>query len=945
MAPASDPWQWTVDDVVSTLCQSRELWNDRPGSTLPDTVTLERSLRDNDVNGSTLLNDVTKDVLRDDFGIASLGQRSAITWAIEQLRDRSDLYLTEQRRSTTRQQSYFSLAAPVAGFKREWNSAFPETPVASNSGDLFRTVSEAPPSGGANTPVIGSNLRPNEVAVQDQEGRKRRKLDLRIAQPQDAATGEQQISAVEKTFQDYSKNKGLRYLSSKIAVDRLFFGTTKFGEELLDDEHTSTPQDPLDPQNFNLSFISTRAAGAQQFVASRLQHFLGKRRQQEFVTRRGNKALMIHPYVQTTPTKSARKAVMLVESINGQAVTTKDDTIHVQQDLPHDGDSNSSDNQWDFLLKWQDKEKQYDSTDIFDTAIQSVKSDDISEGLAGELLEEESEHDGTMNQATVSELIDETLHAYAEEWRSDENHVDDRKAWKVWQKDSRKYSRSQRIDFAKSLIRSFDSRIRDQKSYLLRDTYKNAHEVRKCCENSRVTVEDRELEKFKIEVLKRSQPPPKPRGQPVRKVKSKPTQSADGDDIVIDIESEDDVSDFIEEDDFPGPSDERPASVVEDNDHEVTPALDPAPISNDSHVDVGVDSTTTTIVNEHGQLPETEAIDSLSANPKTNALQSGDDQAIQTASANIIRSNASEKSERPGNAIPALLGNVNEADIEDWDMTDIEEESQRTKLLLKLLLSLHADQYQSLRSHVIASGRSIVVANIYDALKVFAKHASTIPSTTDFDLTLKLAHLFFAWHECRYEEWLTVQSSTAQNMLDSAAIGRSIADFMTLIVAIFERFPRPLGLDSDGDLNTPQPPNPALSEDEGEDLSDDSEEEPPFNSPRKVVKVDPKAQLRRQKARKREIQSQAATQRLLQSQSQDLSLDDGGPLILLNVEEEDEHAQVFISPYIARKMQPHQVEGVRFMWREVVTGATSEKDGGEGCLLAHTMGLGKTMQA
>ena len=38
-----------------------------------------------------------------------------------------------------------------------------------------------------------------------------------------------------------------------------------------------------------------------------------------------------------------------------------------------------------------------------------------------------------------------------------------------------------------------------------------------------------------------------------------------------------------------------------------------------------------------------------------------------------------------------------------------------------------------------------------------------------------------------------------------------------------------------------------------------------------------------------------------------------------------------------RSIFPHQVEGVQFMWKEVVKA-------NEGCLLAHTMGLGKTMQ-
>ncbi|KOS37128.1 hypothetical protein ACN38_g12094 [Penicillium nordicum] len=46
-----------------------------------------------------------------------------------------------------------------------------------------------------------------------------------------------------------------------------------------------------------------------------------------------------------------------------------------------------------------------------------------------------------------------------------------------------------------------------------------------------------------------------------------------------------------------------------------------------------------------------------------------------------------------------------------------------------------------------------------------------------------------------------------------------------------------------------------------------------------------------------------------------------------------------LDPFIGRRIQPHQLHGVQFMFREIV-----ENKRPEGCLLAHTMGLGKTMQ-
>lgn len=59
--------------------------------------------------------------------------------------------------------------------------------------------------------------------------------------------------------------------------------------------------------------------------------------------------------------------------------------------------------------------------------------------------------------------------------------------------------------------------------------------------------------------------------------------------------------------------------------------------------------------------------------------------------------------------------------------------------------------------------------------------------------------------------------------------------------------------------------------------------------------------------------------------------------IVVNTGKLDDQNFVYLNPKIGKCIQPHQVEGVRFLWREVVAGS-------QGCLLAQTMGLGKTMQ-
>ena len=125
----------------------------------------------------------------------------------------------------------------------------------------------------------------------------------------------------------------------------------------------------------------------------------------------------------------------------------------------------------------------------------------------------------------------------------------------------------------------------------------------------------------------------------------------------------------------------------------------------------------------------------------------------------------------------------------------------------------------------------------------------------------------------------------------------------------------------------------------------DSEGEPGDKiSPRKGrthgVRKSRVAEELRQVAQQRRIEGEARQQQLkLQLQSSGLSTDANG--IIINDTKKDDEDLIYINPHIGSRIKNHQIDGVRFMWRELVTVGLSAM---QGCLLAHTMGLGKTMQ-
>ncbi|CAN4112856.1 unnamed protein product [Withania somnifera] len=75
-------------------------------------------------------------------------------------------------------------------------------------------------------------------------------------------------------------------------------------------------------------------------------------------------------------------------------------------------------------------------------------------------------------------------------------------------------------------------------------------------------------------------------------------------------------------------------------------------------------------------------------------------------------------------------------------------------------------------------------------------------------------------------------------------------------------------------------------------------------------------------------------------------LGDGETGYIINVVREEGEKAVRIPRSISEKLKSHQVAGIRFMWENIIQSIRKVKSGdkGLGCILAHTMGLGKTFQ-
>ena len=91
--PESDPWNWSVDQVVYALTDTDSpLMDSNRTLSLPDLSRLATVLREQDVNGLALLTLVKDKILRDEWGMKSMSHRASILHLARVLQDQSQKY-------------------------------------------------------------------------------------------------------------------------------------------------------------------------------------------------------------------------------------------------------------------------------------------------------------------------------------------------------------------------------------------------------------------------------------------------------------------------------------------------------------------------------------------------------------------------------------------------------------------------------------------------------------------------------------------------------------------------------------------------------------------------------------------------------------------------------------------------------------------------------------
>ncbi|KAF9631225.1 hypothetical protein BFW01_g2087 [Lasiodiplodia theobromae] len=957
MATASDPLDWSVEDVVDALCKSRDWWiQGRPNAPMPDPASLEEHLREEEVNGFALLTYFTSEQkLKDGLGIKTIGRVSAVSWAIDKLREQSPKYADHLATQTAI--SAPSMVQSVAGSSTYgrpvggWLGSLPPPSEQFRTGlatptheGMLPTVLETeeemnPQPAGPVDQATMTTKRPGETIIQDASGRKKRRLALAATPTTSANTVQTQLP-----FSPSSRKS--------FPVDMVFYGDASFGQTLEED-------DDMDFQHHGKAHHILSPYIYRQFL-----HFIRNPDRREFLQENGKKITTIQPYRSALLPENRPRAVTVFEHTDKGIRATKQDALRVQSNilfdsnLPYDDDSDQQNSGWyGFAEKWKHGD---------DEILPPLGESDEEESSSYEAELDAEERERTLQQwkqpqlskEEVSTIVQQRIHELGEIWKQRKLPLRQRTARTIWRKARRPNAKRVLRTAAENEVKTIDRRLNKLKEAIVDLVWHRREDVIQQCATLEESVSQREEQLWLLSVWDLKAEPPAIKTVPRRTTKRppKPRDRDFGEESGESLDSESELDsggleDFIEQDeDVMQISPKQSATAKRRRQDEMSPELDTASMADVSDEVGSVGPITAE--DSDVDLVDAPYASSLPTTPKR--LQLPPPESAPRSTHSVIDLTAlsdgvttSDSSPIPGpsfsrpSVIPGSLISASQiqpeystiAEIEKWKFYDLEERNDKKRLVLKILrTSVGEEEYKQMREYATTVTRKTLHDQVWQTMTCLCRN-NRVRNITDQEWVglVKFARLYTCWNKVLHTPWSSPPDKLAGYIrkivekLDTPQNKHDFSSFFDFVIGILKRYPSP-----SSDVVSAHA------------TSGEEDEPAPVNTPHKrrkniVKQSDSAIKLRKSAQKRAEVQveiERAFQERAGSSQSQTDRL-------IINPGQFGTDGAIHINPSIGSRIKAHQIEGVKFMWRELVEAGHTDA---QGCLLAHTMGLGKTMQ-
>ncbi|TQB68873.1 hypothetical protein MPDQ_002646 [Monascus purpureus] len=977
MPSADDPLDWTVDQVVEFLCHSQKTpWSQSTTPPpRPDPATFEDALRSNMITGETLLNDIDKQTLREDLGLKKIGYWSTILMAIRYLRSISRKYQRQLQNPSLVEQSP-SIFVP--------EEPRVDSSVAVNGGATQPSglSTSSPPGNSVESAVPDPHLRACEHYVVDQQGRKRRKLNLEDATPQAPITDLVPKPDVISPARDKTWYIG----PNKISPAELFYPLALNDD---DEEDTFVMCSPNFP------------TGQRLFVREQLHHFYFQR-PISLGSNDGISKWAVIPYNHTS-VENNRQNYFTLYSLKDGKVTVRQENVDKWPQLStkvttqDDSTALKFSDPFSYLIqKYPVQEGNEEAYPLYgDSGSEGVYDEETWLEIENEQQEPHQGKQERLSAAEVDLIIAKCVNDMEETWHQDHQPKEERKARRLWLTARRFNSTNQQIKVISRDIFLLERRLRKIQGAIRESDYATVSELQMQCQSMQQTVFNIQVQKWRISILEQAVCPPRVVDIPKRLPAPKPKPNLeDGESLYSESDGDSgSLDDFIDDDTvingdiyngqvLPGSPPREAHNLQAEETSDILPQSHISPSSSDSdailtpsatrrksrkqstvlrqedrkawHATVPIEPGSPmhedAISPEPNNLADIECIDLTGDSPPE-----VDDLRIETPPLNpslpkmLNSAQKKVKIERgPSTSPPPDLGlsvfveisnrkttddgrlrdtktaDIDFAGISRMDWESLEERRDRRRILAKLVKGLPRAEQENMTKRIPHYISGLLRKHVLSALKAFSNHHDKIRGVDDEDqeLVKRTASLYVSWVNCKHYEQ---EGLPKKDVTEAKKDQRSFTPFhkaLTHCLVEFEKWTRSKGSGTQAEQ--------ASSGDELSALSSipHKKRKREVKESQEVKRTHETAQLRVaiQDRQKRRLERKLESMGLNNNDPTHQAVSFGNPII-------------YLDPHIGRRIKPHQLNGVQFMWRELI-----EDEKRHGCVLAHTMGLGKTMQ-
>ncbi|KAK2000928.1 SNF2 family domain-containing protein [Colletotrichum falcatum] len=936
----NDPYEWDVAQVVHELCgDEKRPWHPKLVTKRPDPVALSKALIDNDIDGETLLTyqDVMQsfDGIFQGLGLVKITHKMTFVKAVNHLRSKS--------------RGYRQFKADAAKHETGTPTDSQEAQVNGNS-DLEIPDHIAPLGSPQNrSPVRDVDVQGNSdhcippSDVLDSQALPAQELDVQVSKQIDDLKAPQVIGTGQEASEPPQKKR--RMLPVLVSTDVLGVGNAPIrtaaddvtarlygtkdtlpqppyfsmtvpakssgddGDNILAQEHAPKAYfgsnglitDRQIPKSSLVQDTGDTAEGSSSFLLFSKGLVLTGRRLQ---VSRAMRRLF----------RTNNKSLALLQSGQSPYVEPDDE----DKVLPLFGDSGDEDG--------------------YDTETREAIQDEEEE-----LQKEMDLKSQYLTPDEVERVIREEIHRMEDSWDERKLPRKQRKANEFWNK-ARRRGLIRQIASATSKLEMLSARIEKLCQEIREDEWPNETQLRRQARSLECSVEDRKTERWLLDVL-RGHEPPRPDSM------SKPRPIAARQEILSDedgeyITSEEDYDDDFVVDDTrdvarsPVPEEPQPASPM--NLDEPEELLQQGPCGPGLH---------------KGESPADEAVDIQSDNNIIDlTIYDSEPGSEKNIDESIICLDTPQKPKTPLMSVPPSLF---ESDIEERPRLSQEElatpyeQPERIGAIEPKMWKLHSDNKRLL---------ICVIWRLDEQRRVAFFH--TIGTTAPADIWTDFVMTALEDTENDEKESARERGTTIARLFRTYVFGK-LASPTSIIKPLSERkargikgrvecfedfcefvkedimphFPN-VTRTAASDSGSPRK-NRHGSYDSLIGYSDDDIDEPSSSKKRKrVVIIDQTAKDLRDSDRRRREEQEKRRQELRKKLAASDTISSDKSRLIINEAKKDNQGLIYVNEHIGKRIKSHQIDGVRFMWNQIVDDSKVR----QGCLLAHTMGLGKTMQ-